>query len=88
MRIIIYIVLAMAAFLLNGCVTERIEKRPVYHFAFTPEERGGLHPGRLPPRSQRKTYSRDQYSGRVEPRTGDFIPARLEQFNGNPHLSR
>ena len=78
----------MFALLLSGCVTERIEKRPVYHFAFAPEEEGGRRLGRRYTREDRQRLKQKQYTGRPEVRHEQFIPAQLEKFQGNPQLMR
>ena len=82
---ILWIVLLL---LLSSCVTERIEKRPVYHFAFAPEEEGGRRLGRRYTREERQRLKRTQYNGKPEVRHEQFVPARLEHFQGNPQLMR
>ena len=83
---ILYIMLPVLLLFLTSCVTERIEKRPVYPFAFAPGENNGRSLGRHYKPAER--LPRSQYTGRGERREEVFVPARLERFTGNPHLVR
>lgn len=86
--IIIYTALGVVLLFLTSCVTERVEKRPVYRFAFAPEENNGRNLGKRYSRSERERLPRNHYMGHGKRRSENFIPARLENFSGNPHLIR
>ena len=74
--------------LLCSCVSHRVEKRPVYPYAFAPEEKGGLRVGHRYTYEERQRLKGPQGAGAASARHENFIPARLERFQGNPHLMR